>query len=160
MNRKHSLYLLEFARRSDKLKLNCSYALHFQIHMREACSTHNTVENSHEIMVGQTEGKVNLKGRTACEAHPFKWYSNNIPYIRKCSSNFTETYCLSFAKVKVRLPLSTPWRGSSSFNITHRSLLTAGRNPGTHWIGGWVVPRAGVNVLVKRTISPAGDSNL
>jgi len=60
MNRKRSLYLLKFVRRPDKLKLNCSFSLQFQIQIREACSTHKTVENSHEILVGQLEGKNRL----------------------------------------------------------------------------------------------------
>jgi hypothetical protein len=32
--------------------------------------------------------------------------------------------------------------------------------PDTHWTGGWVVPRAGLNAVVKRNIpSPCRDSN-
>jgi hypothetical protein len=35
-----------------------------------------------------------------------------------------------------------------------------GRAPGTHWIGGWVGPRAGLDAVVKRKIpSPCQDSN-
>jgi hypothetical protein len=34
------------------------------------------------------------------------------------------------------------------------------RTPGTHWIGGWVEPRAVLDVVVKRKIpSPRRDSN-
>jgi hypothetical protein len=34
------------------------------------------------------------------------------------------------------------------------------REPGTHWIGGWVGPRAGLDAVVKRKIpSPCRDSN-
>jgi hypothetical protein len=34
------------------------------------------------------------------------------------------------------------------------------RDPGTHWIGGWVGPRAGPDTVVKRKIpSPCRDSN-
>jgi hypothetical protein len=38
--------------------------------------------------------------------------------------------------------------------------LPSGKNPGTHWIGGWVGPRAGLDAVVKRKIpSPSRDSN-
>jgi len=34
------------------------------------------------------------------------------------------------------------------------------RAPGTHWIAGWVVPRAGLDAVVNRKIpSPCRDSN-
>jgi hypothetical protein len=34
------------------------------------------------------------------------------------------------------------------------------RTPGTHWIGGWVSPRAVLNAVVKRKIpSPLRESN-
>jgi hypothetical protein len=36
-----------------------------------------------------------------------------------------------------------------------------GRAPGTHWIGGWVGSRAGLNMVSKRKIpSPRKESNL
>jgi len=31
-------------------------------------------------------------------------------------------------------------------------LYPQGKSPGTHWIGGWVDPRAALNVVVKRKI--------
>jgi hypothetical protein len=31
--------------------------------------------------------------------------------------------------------------------------LSQGKNPGSHWIGGWVGPRDGLDVLEKRIIS-------
>jgi len=38
--------------------------------------------------------------------------------------------------------------------------LTPGKVPGTHWIGGWVGPRAGLDAVVRRKIpSPYRDSN-
>jgi hypothetical protein len=33
-----------------------------------------------------------------------------------------------------------------------------GRAPGTHWIGGWVVPRAGLDD-VEKSLDPTRDSN-
>jgi hypothetical protein len=32
--------------------------------------------------------------------------------------------------------------------------LTLGRSPGTHWTGGWVVPRAGLDAIEKRRVFP------
>jgi hypothetical protein len=40
-------------------------------------------------------------------------------------------------------------------------LYSQGKNPGTHWIGGWVGLRAVLDAVVKRKIpSPCRDSNL
>jgi hypothetical protein len=34
------------------------------------------------------------------------------------------------------------------------------RDPGTHWIGSWVAPRAGLDAVVKRKVpSPRRESN-
>jgi hypothetical protein len=44
--------------------------------------------------------------------------------------------------------------------FTPRLLYPQERAPGTHWIGGWVGPRAGLDAVVKRKIpSPYRDSN-
>jgi hypothetical protein len=37
-------------------------------------------------------------------------------------------------------------------SFTSQPLYLRERAPGTHWIGGWVGPRAGLNVMVKRKI--------
>jgi hypothetical protein len=38
------------------------------------------------------------------------------------------------------------------------ALYTRGKDPGTHWIGGWVGPRAGLDAGARRKSSaPAGD---
>jgi hypothetical protein len=40
------------------------------------------------------------------------------------------------------------------------ALLSGERSLGTHWIGGWVGPRAGLDTVVKRKIlSPCQESN-
>jgi len=36
------------------------------------------------------------------------------------------------------------------FNCTHRQLYTGGKAPGTHWTGGWVDPRACLDVSEYR----------
>jgi hypothetical protein len=40
------------------------------------------------------------------------------------------------------------WTGSRPCRFTPRE-----REPGTHWIGGWVGPRTVLDAVVKRTIS-------
>jgi hypothetical protein len=56
------------------------------------------------------------------------------------------------------LDLGTKWRWAVSF--THLSLYPRERAPGTHWIGGWVGPRAGLDKVVERKILiPCRDSN-
>jgi hypothetical protein len=43
---------------------------------------------------------------------------------------------------------------------TPAALLPRERAPGTHWIGGWVGPRASLDTVVKRKIpSPCWESN-
>jgi hypothetical protein len=47
------------------------------------------------------------------------------------------------------------WSASHSGHFTHRE-----RAPGTHWIGGWVGPRAVLDAVVKRKIHcPCQESN-
>jgi len=36
--------------------------------------------------------------------------------------------------------------------------LCPGGAPGTHWIGGWVGPRAGLNMVVKKNIPGCSGS--
>jgi hypothetical protein len=56
------------------------------------------------------------------------------------------------------LDLGTRWRCVVSF--TPRQLYSQGKIPGTHWIGGWVGPRAVLDTVVKRKIpSPRRESN-
>jgi len=46
------------------------------------------------------------------------------------------------------LNLSTRWRWGSASCHDHLTLRI--RSPGVNWIGGWVDPRASVDVVVKR----------
>jgi hypothetical protein len=48
------------------------------------------------------------------------------------------------------LDLGTRWRRVVRF--TPLPLYPRGRAPGTHWIGGWVGPRAVLEAVVKRKI--------
>jgi hypothetical protein len=44
--------------------------------------------------------------------------------------------------------------------FTTRPIYHQGKAPCTHWIGGWVDPRAGLNAEVKKKIpSPCRDSH-
>jgi hypothetical protein len=64
------------------------------------------------------------------------------------------------------------WRYSSTYSLTstldggkwsascHGRFTPRERTPGTHWIGGWLGTRAGLDAMVKRKIpSPYQDSN-
>jgi hypothetical protein len=46
------------------------------------------------------------------------------------------------------------WSASRPGRYTHGK-----RNSGTHWIGAWVGPRAGLNDVEKRQFLPYRDSN-
>jgi hypothetical protein len=48
--------------------------------------------------------------------------------------------------------LGTRWRWVVSFTLREIG-------PGTHWIGGWVGPRAGLDAVEKRQIFPRRESN-
>jgi hypothetical protein len=57
----------------------------------------------------------------------------------------------------ITLPLPK-WNWSKWWHSTNSLLLT--NDPGTHWIGGWVGPRAVLGAVVKRKIpSPRRESN-
>jgi hypothetical protein len=56
------------------------------------------------------------------------------------------------------LNLGTRWRRIVS--VTPRPLYPGERNPGTHWIGGWVGSKVGLDAVEKRKISyPCRESN-
>jgi hypothetical protein len=48
--------------------------------------------------------------------------------------------------------------GVGVVSFTPRPVYSRGRTPGTYWIGGWVDPRDGLDVMAKRKI-PASVSN-
>jgi hypothetical protein len=56
----------------------------------------------------------------------------------------------------------TPALDGDEWSASRTGRFTPGeRAPGTHWIGGWVGPRAILDAVVKRKIpSPCRDSNL
>jgi hypothetical protein len=39
------------------------------------------------------------------------------------------------------------------------AVLPPGKDPGTHWIGGWVDPRAGLDNVRRENFCPHRDSN-
>jgi hypothetical protein len=52
-------------------------------------------------------------------------------------------------------------RDGGEWSVSRSSRFTPRKSaPGTHWIGGWVGPRAGLDAVVKRKVpSPWRDSN-
>ena len=78
-------------------------------------------------------------------------------------------YILVDKNVKLILSLSTPWRHVLAAEVKLHSFLhsvlvggvssfsfgrcTSGTNSGTRWIGGWVGPKEGLDVLGKRKMS-------
>jgi hypothetical protein len=72
-----------------------------------------------------------------------------------------QAYCGSGGTAARILDLVTTWRWVVSF--TPRPLYTHGKLPGTHWIGDWVDPRAGLDAVVKekkKFPAPAGTRNI
>jgi hypothetical protein len=55
------------------------------------------------------------------------------------------------------LDLGTRWRWVVSF--TPLLLYPLGKDPGTHWIGGWLGPGAGMDFMKKRKSYPCRESN-
>jgi hypothetical protein len=72
---------------------------------------------------------------------------------------WTLSYVLGDGGIAPRiLDFGTRWRWVVS--VTPRQLYPRERAPGTHWIGGWVGPRAVLDAVVKRKIpSPRQESN-
>jgi hypothetical protein len=69
-----------------------------------------------------------------------------------------KTYWGSGGTAPCILDLCTRWSWVVSF--THRPLYPQGKSPGTHWIGGWMGPRAGLDTVAKRKIPcPRPDSH-
>jgi hypothetical protein len=69
-----------------------------------------------------------------------------------------KTYWWSGGIVPHLLDLGTRWKWVVSF--TSQPLYPQRKSPGTHWIGGWVGPRAVLDMVVKRKIpSPHWEWN-
>jgi hypothetical protein len=57
------------------------------------------------------------------------------------------------------LDLSTRWRSVVSFTLW--TLYLEKEVPGTHWIGGWVGPIAGLDAMRREeSVAPSGDQTL
>jgi hypothetical protein len=108
---------------------------------------------------------------------------SHLKYLIFRKERVTETARTEFAKSKVKLSLCFNWapryegvlgEWRCSFTRSETSALDEGvwsasltgrftpreRAPDTHWIGGWVGPRVGLDTVVKRkSPSPCRDSN-
>jgi hypothetical protein len=85
------------------------------------------------------------------------WMHPRMAVVRQCSPcSLTKhhamkvNWCIGGISLRV-LDLSTRWRWVVSF--TTRPLYSQGLFP---WIGGWVVPRAGLNAVMRKFPAPAG----
>jgi hypothetical protein len=64
-------------------------------------------------------------------------------------------------EVQLLLILNLGTRWEYVVSVTPRPRFTPGeRTPGTHWIRGWVGPRAGLDAGARRKIRPCRGSNL
>jgi hypothetical protein len=61
--------------------------------------------------------------------------------------------------VQIHIFLTSALLGGEWMSFTARPLYPRGKNPLTHWIGGWVGLRAGLDDLEKRKFLPHRDSN-
>jgi hypothetical protein len=105
------------------------------------------------------------------------WYHHSQNQITelmegRSSTTYQKNLSLCFNWAPYHVGMLGEWRYSSTHSLTSaldggkRSASRPGRftprerAPGTHWIGGWVGPRAVVDVVVKRKIpSPHWDLN-
>jgi hypothetical protein len=70
-----------------------------------------------------------------------------------------EMYWGSGGIVPLILNFGTRWRVSGQLHPP--AALLQGRDPGIHWMGGWVGPRAGLDAVVKKKFpSPWWDLKL
>jgi len=53
------------------------------------------------------------------------------------------------------------YQGWGEWSASHPGCFTPGKDPGTLWIGGWVGPKAGQEVVVKKKVpAPARNEAL
>jgi hypothetical protein len=102
--------------------------------------------NSYRRQTGIELAMVKCKGKVTpvlflTEHHAMKAY-----WGWRCSSIHSLTSALDGGE----------WSASRPCRFTPRE-----RSPGTHWIGGWMGPRSGLDAVVKRKIpSPRRESNI
>jgi hypothetical protein len=118
-----------------------------------------------------------LLGRLGGDLSPGSYHECAMYVLSSSLNPLHNTYKV---KKKVKLSRYTPWRHMGGeevqlllilnlgtrwgwvVSVTPRPRFTpGGRTPGTHWIGGWVGPRAGLDAETKRKIiCPCRGSNL
>jgi hypothetical protein len=82
-----------------------------------------------------------------CDRHISLFFKGKvIPLLLLTEHNTMEAYWSSGGIAPRILDLGTRWRWVVSF--TPRSIYAQRKNPGSHWIGGWVGPRAGLDAVL------------
>jgi hypothetical protein len=99
---------------------------------------------------------------TGSSTHNTERYSTNITHVSETRHDEGFRTEQPEGKVKGKVALLTLALDRGEWSASRPSRFTPGeRDPGTHWIGGWVGPRAGLEAVVRRKIpSPCRDSNL
>ena len=86
-----------------------------------------------------------------CQLHCFQFGSARLAmWIVTCSARFSSVRLSSACSVNE--PLTWALDGGE-WSTSRHGHFTSGKNPSTHWIGGWVGPRASLDNLEKGIIS-------
>jgi hypothetical protein len=109
----------------------------------------------HTVFIAKCPSRLFLLQNTSLFFPHKWWYCLCMQIIYICHCPLTEHHvmkaCWESGRIAPRFrDLGTRWRWVVSF--TPRSLYPTEMFPDTHWIGGWVGPRAGLDAVVERKI--------
>ncbi|PNF32077.1 putative small nuclear ribonucleoprotein Sm D1 [Cryptotermes secundus] len=105
--------------------------------------------------------KMTVKNRDPVQLETLSIRGNNIRYYILPDSLPLETLLIDDTpKAKAKKKEAARALVGGEWSATHLGCFTPGEQaPGTHWIGGWVDPRASLDDLEKRKFLPLLDSN-